>query len=68
MADTASQRGLSLCKCLRSKEMYHERYGKAEDACSSGVYWCNKTYDNFGPDGGEVSQEECFPGRECFKL
>ena len=64
----SAPRGLLLCPCLRSKEMYHERYGKAEDAYSSGVYWCNKTYETFGPDGGEVGHEECIPGRGCFKV
>lgn len=64
---SAPQRSLGMCKCMRSKEMYHEAYGKEDDLYASGIYWCNKTYETFGPDGLEVGSEECLPGRECFK-
>src|SRR6266545_5628148 len=39
-----------LCRNLRSKEMFHQSPGQAEDEFSSGIYWCSKTCENFGPD------------------
>ena len=30
-------------------------------------FWCLKTHDPVGPDGGEVDAECCGPGRSCYK-
>ena len=54
------------CRDLRSKEMYHQSPGQPEDESSSGIYWCGKTQENFGPDGQPVSKSECCAGRACY--
>jgi len=56
----------SPCRHLRSKEMYYQSYGTPEDEFSSGVYWCTKTQENFGPDGQSCGQEECCGERPCY--
>ena len=56
------------CKYLRSKEMYYQGLNPEEDAFSSGVYWCSKTYEAFGPDGESADRTECCPGRSCYTL
>lgn len=52
------------CRNLRSKEMYYE--AAEEDEYASGVYWCTKTHENFGPDGEAVSKKRCCEGRTCY--
>ena len=54
------------CRHLRSKEMYHQAAGQEDDQFSSGLYWCNKTHENFGPDTQAVGKTECCAGRACF--
>jgi hypothetical protein len=54
------------CRHLRSKEMYYQTYGQADDEFSSGIYWCGKTQENFGPDGEPCGQGECAAGRPCY--
>jgi hypothetical protein len=54
------------CRHLRSKEMYYQALGQQEDDFSSGLYWCNRTHETFGPDGETVSKDQCCPGRPCF--
>jgi hypothetical protein len=54
------------CRNLRSKEMYHQPHDQAEDEFSSGLYWCGKTCENFGPDGQSVGKSECCTGRSCY--
>lgn len=56
----------SPCRNLRSKEMYYEAPGQEEDDFSSGVYWCLKTNEAFGPDGQPAEKKECCTGRNCF--
>lgn len=56
----------SFCQRLRSKEMYHSRSGGTEDEFASGVYWCMKTQEAFGPDGEPAGKTECCPGRSCY--
>ena len=51
---------------MRSKEMYYQSHGQEDDAFSSGVFWCGKTQENFGPDGQPVSKTECCAGRSCY--
>jgi len=53
------------CRNLRSKEMYYA-YGEPDDEYSSGVFWCAKTQEGFGPDGQPVSKLECCNGRSCY--
>jgi hypothetical protein len=55
------------CQCLRSKEMYYQEDGHAEDLFTSDTFWCTKTLENFGPDGDEADSRECGPGRSCYK-
>ena len=55
-----------LCRHLRSKEMFHQPPGQEDDEFSSGIYWCGKTQENFGPDGEPTGRLECAPGRPCF--
>lgn len=55
------------CRNLRSKEMFYEPYGAPEDQFSSGIYWCGKTQENFGPDGEPCGKSECCAQRSCYK-
>ena len=54
------------CQKLRSKEMYHEAPGHEDDQFSSGIYWCLKTQEGFGPDGEPAGRAECCAGRACY--
>lgn len=54
------------CRYLRAKEMYYQ--GFEEDPCASGVYWCGKTQESFGPDGEACDQHQCCGQRACFTL
>ena len=54
------------CRHLRSKEMYYQDYGAEDDAFSSGIYWCGKTQENFGPDGEACGKSECSCERACY--
>lgn len=54
------------CRNLRSKEMYHQAPGQEDDQFSSGIFWCIKTHEIFGPDGQPVHKTQCCTGRECF--
>ena len=55
------------CQQLRSKEMYYQSPGQEEDELfSSGLYWCIRTYEGFGPDGQPVGKTECCAGRSCY--
>lgn len=53
------------CRYLRSKEMYYQGLGQEDDEFSSGIYWCMKTQENFGPDGAAANKAECCGGRAC---
>lgn len=54
------------CRNLRSKEMYHQAPGQEDDQFCSGLYWCCRTHESFGPDGQPVSKADCCNGRPCF--
>lgn len=54
------------CRHLRSKEMYYQNYGAPDDEFSSGIYWCGKTQENFGPDGQTCGRNECCAERPCY--
>lgn len=54
------------CRHLRSKEMYYQDYGAPDDEFSSGIYWCGKTQENFGPDGAPCGKGECSGERTCY--
>lgn len=54
------------CPNLRSKEMFYMSPGQEDDAFSSGLYWCTRTQETFGPDGQPVGKIECCAGRACF--
>jgi hypothetical protein len=55
-----------LCRNLRSKEMYHQSPGQTEGEFSSGLYWCSRTCETFGPDGQTAGKSECCTGRSCY--
>ena len=54
------------CRNLRSKEMYYQSYGAPDDDFSSGIYWCGRTQENFGPDGEPCSKGDCGAKRTCY--
>lgn len=54
------------CRSLRSKEMYYQSPGEEDDEFASGVFWCGKTQEGFGPDGQPASKSECCNGRGCY--
>ncbi len=54
------------CRFLRNKEMYYQADGLAEDGFASGLFWCQKTQENVGPDRKPAGKAECCPGRSCF--
>jgi len=54
------------CRHLRSKEMYYQAPEQEDDEFSSGVYWCGKTQETFGPDGEPCGKSECCSGRACW--
>jgi hypothetical protein len=54
------------CQKLRSKEMFYYSAGDEDDQYSSGIYWCLKTNEGFGPDGQPAGRTECCPGRSCY--
>ncbi len=67
MSDTASASKFQVpCRNLRSKEMFHQAPGQEDDPFSSGLYWCNRTHETFGPDGQPVSKADCQEGRACY--
>lgn len=37
-----------------------------DDAYASGVFWCGKTHESFGPDGQAADKTECCEGRSCY--
>jgi len=52
------------CRYLRNKEMY---YGQQDDdEFASGLCWCDKTQESFGPDGAAAAKLECCAGRSCY--
>jgi hypothetical protein len=53
------------CRNLRSKEMYYQPYGQEDDEFSSGVYWCLRTQELFGPDGQPADRKQCCASRSC---
>lgn len=55
-----------VCRNLRSKEMFHQEPATSEDAFSSGIYWCAKTQESFGPDGQCAGKTECCADRPCY--
>lgn len=55
------------CKHIRSKEMYYQSSTVEDDAYASGIFWCMRTHETFGPDGQPVERAECRPCRNCFE-
>lgn len=54
------------CRYLRNKEMYYETVEQDNDPCASGIYWCTKTHEGFGPDGKSVCKSDCCATRSCY--
>ncbi|MDZ4859258.1 MAG: hypothetical protein SGI88_09745 [Candidatus Hydrogenedentes bacterium] len=55
------------CKHIRSKEMYYQSSTADDDPYASGIFWCTRTHETFGPDGEPVEKSECRSGRRCFE-
>jgi hypothetical protein len=62
--ETSSTKVQFPCRNLRCKEMYY--HGQQEDEYSSGVFWCSRTQENFGPDGEPVGKADCCASRSCY--
>lgn len=56
----------SPCQHLRSKEMYYQEVEDDNDPYASGIYWCTKTHEGFGPDGEPVTKADCCANRKCY--
>jgi hypothetical protein len=52
------------CRYLRCKEMYYQ--GAEDDEFASGLYWCHRTHEAFGPDGVPCGKTECCAQRTCY--
>jgi len=63
--DASSQLQLP-CRHLRSKEMYYQGTTEEDEQFASGLYWCAKTHESFGPDSQPVDKTQCCQGRECY--
>ncbi|MGH7163649.1 MAG: hypothetical protein ACREID_09200 [Planctomycetota bacterium] len=60
---------LAVCRFLENKA-YHvpPPPGKEEGLTPpSTPFWCAKTHDPVGPDGGDVRDDRCVRGRSCFR-
>jgi hypothetical protein len=59
----------SMCRCLRSKEMYIHVDEPDWDMSSgtSGIFWCIHTQNALGPDGQTAEPANCQPGRTCYE-
>ena len=67
MSDSESAVQLQLpCRHMRSKEMYYQGFTEEDDQFSSGLYWCTRTHEGFGPDGQPVDKTQCCGGRACY--
>jgi len=65
MTDANEPAGFEIpCRNLRNKEMYYQ--APEEDEYASGIFWCGKTHESFGPDGEPVSKKQCCEGRSCY--
>lgn len=56
------------CRHLRSKEMYYQDFGTPDDQYASGIFWCGRTQESFGPDGHSCGKEECGGQRSCYLM
>ena len=54
------------CRHLRNKEMYYQGSGQEDDEFASGIHWCAKTQEAFGPDGQEAGKTQCCAERACY--
>jgi len=54
------------CRHLRNKEMYYQAHGQEDDEFASGIHWCAKTQESFGPDGQPADKVDCCAGRTCY--
>jgi hypothetical protein len=58
------------CRSLRHKLMYVDARqaspGLADDSSDTRVFFCVRTQDALGPDGGAVSPRECTASRTCY--
>ena len=56
------------CRHLRSKEMYYQDFGAPDDQYASGIFWCGRTQESFGPDGHSCGKVECGGQRSCYLM
>jgi hypothetical protein len=69
MSETTRRRTDQLpCLDLRTKTLYYGTDGDVPeivDGSDTAVYWCLKTMQAFGPDGGEARPGVCGADRAC---
>ena len=63
---TPSPTSQTLCRHLRNKEMHYHALGQEDDEFASGIHWCGKTQEAFGPDGQSAGKTDCCAGRSCY--
>ena len=61
-----SPSGELLCKNLRCKDMFYKAAHEPVNPNGAAHYWCTRTYETFGPDGGVADHKECLGSRECY--
>jgi hypothetical protein len=57
------------CAFIRTKKDYYKDAFNQQDEQESAtpqIFWCGKTFVQFGPDGEEATIETCQKGRSCF--
>jgi hypothetical protein len=68
--DPASAEPGPPCRQLRSKGMYvytDGSGGEEHDGYDNTIFWCQKTFKDFGPDDGFVNRDECCnTSRPCY--
>jgi hypothetical protein len=53
------------CENLRWKDLFVNEFSSPSEG--NHAFWCLKTQIALGPDGAQVSHDQCGPGRRCYK-
>lgn len=57
------------CAFLRTKKDYYTNAldeNDEQESATPQIFWCGKTFVQFGPDGQEATTDNCQKGRACF--
>ena len=58
---------LTACQFMENKAYYFPPIaGETEPDIPTTPSWCLRTHDAVGPDGGDVCDDACAAGRECY--